>query len=568
MRRYWLLLAGAGICLLLSVIAAVAVPQVMRVIINDIVASTRQQQFGVVGALMILGLGIVRSLASYFQGYLTQIASEGLVFDLRQALFKKLHELGYNYHNTAQTGQLITIMTSDIDIVGGAGSAIGLIIYTVLVTAVSAVILFAMNWQLAIVTLVVLPIIVFVLYRFQKRMPPLYRDAAQRTGMLTALVEEVVRNIRLVHVFGREAYQLERFKGVVQGTFDAAMRIIRVIGLYVPTIQLFALAATAIVIGVGGYQVIAGNLSLGELVAFSTYVNILLAPIYSVVAVVGTLSRSAASAKRLDEVLSLPLDLPERPGAPDLPPVQGWISIENVAVRFPNHEADTLTGISFTVQPGQFVSIVGPTGCGKTALIYLIPRFYDPVAGRVTIDGHDLREVSVASLRRQVGLAPQTVLLFSGTVRENIAFGRPDATLDEVREAAHIAQADKFIETFPLGYETKLGEAGAGLSGGQQQRVALARALVHRPPILILDDSMSSLDAGTKRQVLQELRNLPWTCTRIVVGDLEAVGEADLVLVMDQGRIVASGRHQELLLSNQIYQNLLAPKGSEEVVMA
>jgi ATP-binding cassette subfamily B protein len=390
-----------------------------------------------------------------------------------------------------------------------------------------------------------------------------------RAGMLVSVLQEVITNMRIVRVFGREPYQLDRFKTAVQGTFDATMQVIRLLSRFIPIIQLFALAATAIVIGVGGYQVIGGNLSLGELVAFSNYVSILVAPIFTVVSVISTLTRASASAKRLYEVLDVPVDLTDRPGAQALPPVQGRVSYEDVAFRFPDSKSDAVQGISFTAEPGQFVVILGPTGSGKSAMMNLLPRFYDVSAGRVTVDGHDVRDVTIESLRNQIGIAPQTTLLFSGTIRDNIAFGRPDAALDEVREAARLAQADKFIEALPLGYDTPLGESGAGLSGGQQQRVALARALLLRPPILILDDSMSALDADTKQQFVRALRALPWVCTRFVLGEqVGTVEEADLVLVMNQGQIVARGRHQELLRSNPMYANLLAPQGSLEVATA
>jgi ATP-binding cassette, subfamily B, multidrug efflux pump len=569
LRAYRFLLLGAGICLVISVAATVAVPQVMRAIINDIVSATRQQQFGLIGALSILGLGLVRSLASYIQAYLIQRAGEGLGFELRQILLRKLDQLGFSYHNRADSGQLITLMTSDVDLVAAAGNGVGVIIYSALVTLTTAVILFIMNWQLAVITLIILPPIAYLMFRFQKLTPPLFRNSQMRAGMLVSVLQEVIINMRIVRVFGREPYQLERFRTAVQGTFDATMQVMRLLSRFIPIIQLFALAATAIVIGVGGYQVIGGSLSLGELVAFSNYVSILVAPIFTVVSVISTLTRASASAKRLYEVLDVPLDLTDRPGAQALPPVQGRVSYEEVAFHFPDANTAAVQGITFTAEPGHFVVVLGPTGSGKSAMMNLLPRFYDVSAGRVSVDGHDVRDVTLQSLRSQIAIAPQTTLLFSGTIRDNIAFGRPGAELDEVREAARLAQADKFIEALPLGYDTPLGESGAGLSGGQQQRIALARALLLRPPILILDDSMSGLDADTKQQFVRALRALPWVCTRFVLGEqVGTVEEADLILVMDKGQIVARGRHQELLRSNPIYSNLLTPQGALEVATA
>jgi ATP-binding cassette subfamily B protein len=574
LRAYWRLLVGAGLCLLFSVAATVTVPQVMRAVINDIVASAGQPQIDLVRglalpSLTILGLGLVSSLALYAQAYLIQRAGEGLCFDLRQALFRKMDELGYSYHDRADSGQLITLMTSDIVIVGTAGNGISVLLSAALVTLTTAVILFTMNVRLALFTLLVLPPIGFFMYRFQRRTPPLFGNVQRSLGMLVSVLQEVINNTRIVRVFGREAYQMEHFKVAVQGTFDAGMQLVRVVARFIPIIQLFALAATAIVIGVGGYDVIGGDLSLGDLVAFSNYVGILVAPLFTVVGVISILTRASASATRLYEVLDLPPEPADQPGARELPRVQGRVSFADVSFRFPGSESDVVTDITFSIQPGQLVVIVGPAGAGKSSLLNLLPRFYDVTAGRIAVDDQDVREVTMESLRAQIGIAPQATRLFNGTVRENIAFRQPDASLEVVQEAARIAQADKFIEALPLGYDTPLGEAGAGLSGGQQQRIALARAFLLRPPILILDDCVSALDAETKQQFVRALCALPWACTRIVLGEQAGTVEAaDLILVMDAGRIIARGRHQELLVSNPLYTSLLMPQGVLEETTA
>ncbi len=550
LRAYPGLIGGALLALLISVITTVTIPQVMKAIIDDVIAATSHQQFALVGGLAILGLGLGRSLASFLQSYLLQRAGEGLGFQLRQQIFTKLERLGFSYHDNADTGQLITRLTSDVDNVKLIANTVGTIIQSVLVLLVTAGLLLVMNWRLALFTLIVLPPMAFMMWRFQKSTPPLFGMAQQRAGALVTVLQENIANTRIIRVFVREEYQLERFRTATQAAYEAMMKIMRTLSINIPIMQFFAQAATAIVIGIGGYDVINGDLSLGELVAFSGYVGVLVGPIFSLVGVIFSLARASASAQRIYELLDLPLDTVEKPGAPALPPVAGPITFENVSFRYPETTRDALQGVSFTIAPGQLVLVKGQTGSGKSTLALLLPRFHDVTGGQILIDGQDVRDVTLSSLRRQVGVVFQTPTLFNATIRDNIAYGRPTATLDEVQTAARLAQADKFIETLPLGYETELGEGGAGLSGGQKQRLTLARTLLMQPPILVLDDSMSALDAQTKQDFAQALRVLPWPCTRIVIGEPAGLQEdADLILVMDQGQLIAQGRAADIAVS-------------------
>lgn len=543
LRAYPALLVGALIALLVSVISTVTIPQVMKAIIDDVIASTVRQQFALVGGLMILGLGLGRSIASFLQSYLLQRAGEGLGAQLRQQIFTKLERLGFGYHDNADSGQLITRLTSDVDNVKQIGSTVGTIIQSILVLLVTAGILLVMNWRLALFTLVVFPPMAFLMWRFQKTTPPLFGIAQQRAGALVSVLQENIVNTRIIRVFVRETYQLERFAAATQAAYEATMKIMRTLSTNIPVMQFFAQAATAIVIGIGGYDAINGTLSIGELVAFSSYVGVLVGPIFSLVGVIFSLARASASAKRIYELLDLPLDIVEKPGAPALPALGGPITFENVSFRYPETTRDALQEVSFTIAPGQLVLIKGPTGSGKSTLALLLPRFHEVTGGRILIDGQDVRDVTLSSLRRQVGVVFQTPTLFNATIRANIAYGRPTATLEEVQTAARLAQADKFIEVLPLGYDTELGEGGAGLSGGQKQRLTLARTILMQPPILVLDDSMSALDAQTKYDFAQALRALPWPCTRIVIGEPAGLQEdADLILVLEQGRLLAPGR--------------------------
>lgn len=566
LRAYPFWLLGAGLSLLVSVAATVAVPQLTKVII-DVSVTSRQEQIAILGGLGILALVSIRSVFAFLQDYLAQRAAEGLAFDLRNALFEKLTRLGFSYHDRADAGQLIAHLTSDVESVKTfAGSGLGLLLYTVLVILSTAMILVVTNWRLALVTLMILPPMLLLLFRFQMIAQPIFGGIGQRVGALIGILQENITNVRVIRVYGREAYEAQRFGGAVRALYDETLKIVRAVSWFFPLTQLFALAASAIVIGVGGYDVIGGKLSLGELVAFSTYIGILVGPLFGLGGIVFQVASATASAKRLSQVFDESPDLVERPGAHLLPPLRGQVIFENVSFRYPGAAADTLQGISFTAAPGRFVAIVGPTGSGKSTLVHLLPRFYDVTGGRITIDGHDIRDVTIESLRQQVAIAPQVTQLFRGTIRENIAFGRPEASLTEVQEAAGLAQAASFIEALPHGYETQLGEAGAGLSGGQQQRIALARALLLRPPILILDSTTSGLDADTEQRFISALRSLPYPCTRLVISErLVTVEHADGAVVLDNGRVVAYGRHQELLFSSPIYAALFGPQPSREV---
>jgi ATP-binding cassette subfamily B protein len=346
------------------------------------------------------------------------------------------------------------------------------------------------------------------------------------------------------------------------------MDVMKLISWIFPLTQLLTMLATLIVIGVGGYDVIGGHLSLGELVAFNSYVGLLILPLFSLGGIVFQVAAASAAAKRISDVLDISPDVESRPGAVALAPASGQVSFEHVAFCYPGAHAPTLQDVSCDIETGLLVAIVGPTGSGKSTFIHLIPRFYDVTEGRIAIGGRDIRELTLESLRSQVGIALQSTRLMRGTIRENIAFGRPAAPPCEVEEAARMAQAHDFIAALPRGYETALGEVGAGLSGGQQQRIALARALLLRPPILLLDDSTSALDASTEMQFFEALRALPYPCTRLVVTErLTTVQLADEVLFFEAGRLVERGTHQALMLRGS-YAALFRPRPAAAPALA
>jgi ATP-binding cassette subfamily B protein len=382
--------------------------------------------------------------------------------------------------------------------------------------------------------------------------------------MIIGIFQENLTGTRVVRIFRREEYETRRLTGAADGLYGTMMRLMRAISWFFPVTQLFAFAMTTIVVGVGGYDVIGGRLSLGELVAFSTYISILVGPLFGIGGLVFQIAGATASAGLINTVLDEPAPAAgssER----DAPETIGRLAYAAVSLRYPGNPVDTISDVSCTAEAGEIVALVGPTGSGKTSLIQLLPRFYETTGGRIDLDGRDIREFSIASLRDRIGFVPQSTWLMRGSIRDNIAFGRPDATMNEIVDAARWASAAGFIETLPMGYDTELGEAGSGLSGGQQQRIALARALIKRPPLLILDDATSALDAATERDVLDALRQLPFPCLRLMTTSRLAVVEAaDRVLVLEQGRLTADGRHAELLETNQTYAALFGAAAEPE----
>jgi ATP-binding cassette subfamily B protein len=364
--------------------------------------------------------------------------------------------------------------------------------------------------------------------------------------------------MRIVKAFAREAYESQRFYERNLDLLDSNIKLIRLFATFFPLIFLISNLGVVAVLAFGGWQAISGNLTLGQLVAFIGYLNYLLMPVFILGMLGAMLSRAEASSQRVFEVLDAESEVRDRPGALELPSVQGKVEFENVSFRYIGAESDVVSELTFSAEPGQTIAILGQTGAGKSSIINLIPRFYDVTGGAVKIDGHDVREVTLDSLRKQIGIVLQETTLFSGTIHENIAYGRPDATLEEVTAAAKAAQAHDFIIEQADGYQTIVGERGIGLSGGQKQRIAIARALLLNPRILIMDDSTSAVDAETEYKIQQALDELMQGRTSFVIAQrISTVRNADKILVLEQGKLAAEGAHQELMQTSELYVEIL-----------
>ncbi len=560
LRRYRLESAGAFVSLLLVTTANLAAPQLVKVAIDDGLA-TRRSAVVLASVLGLLGIALGRGLFNFLQGYLAERASQGVAFDLREALFARIQRLSFSYYDKAQTGQLLVRLTNDVEQVR---MFVGLGVIQLAASAVMligcAVILFATNALLALATIATIAPILWVLRGFVRKMGPLFARVQGSLGRLNTTLQEDLRGIRVVRAFAAEEREVARYGESNAALQEQNIQLIDTISSTFPFVFLFANLGTLVVVGLGGVQIFQGRLTLGGLIAFNSYLGFLLMPIMTLGFIAALLSRASVSAHRIFELLDTAVDVSDAPGARPLPPVEGLVEFRDVHFKYAGGERDILAGVSFVAKPGQLVAILGTTGSGKSTIVNLIPRFYDVTSGAVTVDGHDVRHVTLSSLRSQIGIVLQDALLFSGPVRDNIAYGRPDATLDQIKAAAEAAQAAAFIEALPQGYDTVVGERGVGLSGGQRQRIAIARALLTNPHLLILDDSTSAVDVETEAAIQAALDRLMRDKRRtaiVIAQRISTVRDADLIVVLDEGRVAAQGRHEDLLASSELYNDIL-----------
>jgi ABC-type multidrug transport system fused ATPase/permease subunit len=535
---------------------ALLIPQVIRWIVDRAI---RGQDTSLLGAsvLALLGMTFLKGILSFVQGRWTETASQGVAYDMRNAIHHKLSGLSFSYHDRAQTGQLLSRAVQDVERIRFlTGRATLRLVEGITLLLGTFVALALMNPRLALLALATMPILIYVAFRFGRRYRPLSLDIQQQLAVLTTRLEQNLRGARIVKAFAQEDAEIARFDHDNSHWFTLSALAARLQALNVPLIDLVAGAGTVFVIWYGGSLVIRDQLTLGELVAFSTYLGQLVQPLRRVGMIIPALAMAAAAGERIFEILDAVSEVQDEPGAEPLPPVQGHLHFEHVSFAyFGRHPV--LRDITFDALPGQVIALLGATGSGKSTIINLIPRFYDPTTGCITLDGQDTRHVTLNSLRDQIGIVLQETTLFAASIRENIAFGRPDASEEEIVAAAQAAQAHSFIVEMTDGYDTQVGERGITLSGGQKQRVAIARALLKDPRILILDDATASVDTETERLIQIALERLMQGRTSFVIAQrLSTVRMADLILVLDRGRIAARGTHEELLRTSGLYAEI------------
>jgi len=556
LRPYWQTALGALLSLLAITAFNMVTPMLLRWVVDTGISRGDVRTIEV-AAFALVFLTVVKSVFSFLQGYLSEVTSQGVAYDLRNAIYEHLQRLSFSYHDRAQTGQLMARATSDVEVLRmftGRGF-VGLLNIVVLVVSV-AVVLLLMNWKLALFSMATFPWLFQTVTRFNATFRPLSLQIQQQLAVLTTVLQENLAGIRIVKAFAREPEQIELFDRQNDTLLDLNLKAAQVQRQAMPLMDFISNLTTVIVLWYGGSLVVLHSLTLGELVAFNTYLALLVMPIRRMGFLVSMMSRAIASGDRVFEILDAKSEVADAPDAMPLPPISGRVRFEHVTFRYSGLET-VLRDVSFEAKPGQMIALLGATGSGKSTIINLIPRFYDVTSGRIAVDDYDIRKVKLESLRKQIGIVLQETVLFSGTIRENIAFGRPDADLETVVAAARAARAHDFIASFPDGYDTVVGERGVTLSGGQKQRVAIARALLLDPRILILDDSTSNVDLETEHLIQQALDVLMKNRTTFVIAQrLSTIRKADLILVLDRGQIVAGGKHEELIEESGIYAEL------------
>ncbi len=509
-------------------------------------------------AVLIVAFAAVRGLFAFLQSYWAERNSQSVSFDMRNDLYSKIQRLSFSYHDQNQTGQLMIRATDDVEKVRlFLGQGLVQLVSAIVLLTGTLIILFSTNAKLAIVTIWIMPVALALFMVFGTISQPLFMKVQQKLSALNTILQENLAGIKVVKAFTREKSEQKKFEVASDQLMNQSITIARIFTFLFPLVFLIANLGQATTLYAGGRKIIAGTLSLGEWQEFSLYLVYLFIPLAQFGFIITQFGQAAASAGRIFEILDAKSDVTDKPDAITLPQVKGDINFENVTFRYFGSGDPVLDHVDFQAKPGQTVALLGATGSGKTTIINLLPRFYDPTEGRITIDGHDLRDVKLESLRAQIGIVLQETTLFTGSVRDNIAFGKPEATLEEVQAAAKAAAAHDFIMSFPDGYATSVGERGTTLSGGQKQRIAIARALLLNPRILILDDSTSSVDVQTEAQIQTALDKLMKDRTSFVIAQrISTVVNADQILVLEKGLIVARGKHAELMEESEIYAEI------------
>ena len=508
--------------------------------------------------LLIFAFALVRGISSFVQTYMAEKTSQGIAFDFRNEIFAKIQRLSFSYHDQNQTGQLMIRATDDVE-------KVRLFLAQGLVQATSAfilliatlIILFTTNWRLTLAMLPVLPLALGLFMVFGAVFGPLFARTQMLISRMNTVLQESLAGIRVVKAFVREDYEQKRFDKAADDLLAQNLRASKRLTVLFPMIFVMIQVGQALLFYFGGKQILGGSLSIGEYQKFNLYLLYLFIPLSLFGFIIPLMSQAAASATRIFTILDAKNDVADKPNAKTLPQIQGQVSFKDVTFRYFEGSEPVLQNVTFDATPGQTIALLGATGSGKTSIINLIPRFYDVSEGAILIDGMDIRDVTLDSLRSQIGIVLQETNLFSGSIRDNIAFGRSDATLEQVTEAAKAASAHDFIMSFPDGYDTPVGERGTTLSGGQKQRIAIARALLLDPRLLILDDSTSSVDLVTEASIQHALDALMKGRTSFVIAQrISTVLNADQILVLDKGQVVARGNHEELMENSAIYAEI------------
>jgi len=546
----------AVICIIFAAAANLYVPWIIKDIIDDVLANRDMKMLNTI-AIGIVVVFFLRGLFFYGQTYLVSYIAQRVIIDIRQMLYMKFQRLSLAYYEKKQTGTIMSYITNDVAALQSAlvDSLIEMVTEgSVLIGSVAT--MFYLHWKLTLLTLITVPLIAQAMKIFGSKLKSSGTVIQERIADITSLLQESISAVRVVKSFVREDYEIERFKKQNFLNFRAQMKNTQLMAILTPTVEFLAAIAVTLIVWYGGYEVVNGTITAGALIAFLTYAVNLANPVKRLSRVYGTIQKAMAAADRVFEVLDTQEDIQDKATAIVLPKIDGKVTFQDVVFEY-KKDTPALRSISLEAKPGQMVAIVGPSGAGKSTIANLIPRFYDVNSGAIKIDDIDIRDVQMNSLREQIGIVPQETMLFSGTVAENIQYGRLEASREEIIEAAKAGNAHAFILELPNGYETKIGERGSNLSGGQRQRIAIARAILKNPRVLILDEATSALDTESEKLVQGALDKLMLGRTSFVIAHrLSTILQADQIIVLDRGQIKEAGTHTELLRKRGLYSNL------------
>lgn len=555
-KPYWKRLGLAIVCIIMSAAANLYVPWIIKDMIDKVLMERDMVLLNVI-AIGIVVVFLFRGIFYYGQSYLVAYIAQRVIIDVREMLYIKFQKLQLAYYERKQTGTIMSYITNDVAALQAAlvDSLIELVTESSVLVG-SLVMMFYLDWKLSLVTLIVVPLIGQAMKIFGRKLKKSGALIQERTAEITSLLQESITGVRVVKSFAREEYEIDRFETQNNLNFKANMKSVQLSSLLTPVVEFLAAVIVTVILWFGGYQVVNGALTAGALIAFLTYAVNLANPVKRISRVYGTINKAMAAADRVFKVLDTEEDLKDKPDAKPLPPISGEVTFEHVSFGY-KPDVLVLKDLNLTAQPGQVVAFVGPSGAGKSTIASLIPRFYDVVSGSIKIDGIDIRDVQIKSLREQIGVVPQETMLFSGSVRDNIRYGRLDATDEEVIEAAKAANAHNFIMQLADGYDTRIGERGITLSGGQRQRMAIARAILKNPRILILDEATSALDTESEEIVQEALDKLMVGRTSFVIAHrLSTIVNADKIFVLDKGCVTECGTHKELMKTGGLYSHL------------
>ncbi len=555
-KPYTKRLALAVVCIIMAAGANLYLPWIIKDMIDDVLMSKDMVMLNLIAA-GILVVMFTRGVFYYGQSYLVSYVGQRVIIDVRSVLFRKFQRMPLSYYDKQQTGTVMSYITNDVAVMQSAivDNLIELVTEGSILIGSLAMMIY-LDWKLSLLTLMTIPLVGFAMKIFGRKLKRSSTVIQERVAEITSLLQESISAIRVVKSFVRESYEIKRFEEQNWRNFQAAMKNVKLSSLLTPTVEFLAAIAVTFIVWFGGYEVVNEVITAGELVAFLTYAVNLANPVKRLSRVYAAIQKAMAAAERVFDIMDLDEKITDVPGAKPLPPIKGKVEFKDITFSYKEGQP-ALQHISLKAEPGQMIALVGPSGSGKSTIANLIPRFYDVDSGVITIDDHDIRQVTADSLREQIGLVPQETMLFSTSVMENIRYGRLEATDEEVIEAAKAANAEEFIKELPEGYDTKLGERGLNLSGGQRQRLAIARAILKNPRVLILDEATSALDTESEKIVQDALDNLMVGRTSFVIAHrLSTIFNADQIFVVENGHLREHGTHEELLAAGGLYSNL------------